>query len=208
MEYIVTKNEMKAIDACTIDKIGIPQSVLMERAALALSEEIERINPDKGRILIAVDGGNNGGDGLAAARILSERGYPVDIYYVGGITEVSEQFEIQKNILMQIGQKLYLIVNMLLWLMEYLALAYREMLRGVKRKRLKTLIRCKVLRLRLIYRRVWMRQQVKYWELRSEPIILLHLVLKSLECSFHKELTAVEKSFARILVFRQMRFNQ
>ena len=81
MEYIVTKNEMKAIDACTIDKIGIPQSVLMERAALALSEEIERINPDKGRILIAVDGGNNGGDGLAAARILSERGYPVDIYY-------------------------------------------------------------------------------------------------------------------------------
>ncbi len=106
MEYIVTKNEMKAIDACTIDKIGIPQSVLMERAALALSEEIERINPDKGRILIAVDGGNNGGDGLAAARILSERGYPVDIYYVGGITEVSEQFEIQKNILMQIGQRL------------------------------------------------------------------------------------------------------
>lgn len=106
MEYIVTKNEMKAIDACTIDKIGIPQSVLMERAALALSEEIERINPDKGRILIAVDGGNNGGDGLAAARILSERGYPVDIYYVGGITEVSKQFEIQKNILMQIGQRL------------------------------------------------------------------------------------------------------
>ena len=86
---------MKAIDACTIDKIGIPQSVLMERAALAVAEEIERINPEKGRVLIAVDGGNNGGDGLAAARILSERGYPVDIYYVGGITEVSEQFEIQ-----------------------------------------------------------------------------------------------------------------
>lgn len=106
MEYIVTKNEMKAIDACAIDKIGIPQSVLMERAALAVAEEIERINPEKGRVLIAVDGGNNGGDGLATARILIERGYPVDIFYVGGITEVSEQFEIQKNIIMQIGQRL------------------------------------------------------------------------------------------------------
>lgn len=106
MEYIVTKNEMQAIDAYTIEKVGIPQAVLMERAALAVVEEIERIDRRKGRILIAVEGGNNGGDGLAAARMLSERGYPVDIYYVGGIPHVSPQFESQRNILTQIGQRL------------------------------------------------------------------------------------------------------
>ncbi len=106
MEYIVTKNEMQAIDTCTIEKVGIPQAVLMERAALAVVEEVEKLNPHKGRILIAVEGGNNGGDGLAAARMLSERGYPVDIYYVGAITNVSEQFELQKNIITQIGQRL------------------------------------------------------------------------------------------------------
>ena len=29
MEYIVTKSEMQAIDAYTIEKVGIPQAVLM-----------------------------------------------------------------------------------------------------------------------------------------------------------------------------------
>ena len=36
----------------------------------------------------------NGGDGLAAARILLEMGYLVDIYYVGGFAKVSEQFQV------------------------------------------------------------------------------------------------------------------
>lgn len=106
MEYIVTKNEIQAIDNCTIEKVGIPQAVLMERAAIAVAEEIEKLNPSKGRVLIAVDGGNNGGDGLATARILLEDGYPVDIYYVGGLAEVSVQFELQKNILTSVGYRL------------------------------------------------------------------------------------------------------
>ena len=48
MQYIVTKKEMQAIDAYTIDKIGIPAAVLMERAALLLVEQIIRLNTTNG----------------------------------------------------------------------------------------------------------------------------------------------------------------
>lgn len=103
MKYIVTRKEMQGIDSYAIDKIGIPAGVLMERAALGIVEQIEQVNPSKGRVLIAVEGGNNGGDGLAAGRILMERGYPVDIYYVGEVSKASSQFQMQKNILYQMG---------------------------------------------------------------------------------------------------------
>ena len=106
MQYIVTKKEMQAIDTYTIEKIGIPAEVLMERAALLLVEQIIRLNTMNGRILIVVEGGNNGGDGLAAARILSGRGYQVDITYIGGIARPSEQFQLQRNILKQMGVRL------------------------------------------------------------------------------------------------------
>ena len=103
MQYIVTKKEMQAIDAYTMDKIGIPSAVLMERAALSVVEEIERLNVSHGRILIVVEGGNNGGDGLAVGRILLERGYKVDIYYIGGFEKVSQGFQQQWSILHHMG---------------------------------------------------------------------------------------------------------
>lgn len=106
MQYIVTKQEMKAIDAYSIEKFGIPGEVLMERAALEVAALVERVNTMKGRILVAVEGGNNGGDGLATARILLERGYQVDVYYVNGTVRESRQFEIQKGILQQMGVRL------------------------------------------------------------------------------------------------------
>jgi len=103
VQYIVTKKEMQAIDAYTMDKIGIPSAVLMERAALSVVEEIERLNVSHGRVLIVVEGGNNGGDGLAVGRILLERGYKVDIYYIGGFEKVSQGFQQQWSILHHMG---------------------------------------------------------------------------------------------------------
>ena len=94
---------MQAIDAYTMDMIGIPSAVLMERAALSVVEEIERLNVSHGRVLIVVEGGNNGGDGLAVGRILLERGYKVDIYYIGGFEKVSQGFQQQWSILHHMG---------------------------------------------------------------------------------------------------------
>ncbi|MCM1158534.1 MAG: NAD(P)H-hydrate dehydratase [Bacteroidales bacterium] len=106
MQYIVTKKEMQEVDAYTINRMGIPAAVLMERAAIQVADEVEGLNAKKGRILIVVEGGSNGGDGLAAARILLERGHLVDVYYIGGLKKMSEAFHLQKNILYRMGIRL------------------------------------------------------------------------------------------------------
>ena len=55
---------MKRADEAAIEG-GMPSLVLMERAALAAAEEIERRDWDKSRILAVCGTGNNGGDGVA-----------------------------------------------------------------------------------------------------------------------------------------------
>ena len=94
MRFLATGEEMQKIDQISIEQIGIPGLVLMERAALAVTEEIEkrfsRIKTgehDTGRtaytrILVVTECGNNGGDGLAVARMLAEKGY--EIYATAG----------------------------------------------------------------------------------------------------------------------------
>ncbi len=103
MEYLVTAGEMKQYDANTIDVIGIPGMVLMERAALGAFSLIEEKFGTKDRsrtsVLIVAGMGNNGGDGLALARLLVEAGYPVEIDLVGDSRNASEQWKLQKKIL-------------------------------------------------------------------------------------------------------------
>lgn len=69
MRTVVTPAEMAALDGNTIRKIGVPGAVLMERAALAVAEHIRQAYPGQ-PVLVACGPGNNGGDGLAIARIL------------------------------------------------------------------------------------------------------------------------------------------
>ena len=43
MRYFVTGKQMKQIDQDTIERIGIPSLVLMERAGLAVADAVEEI---------------------------------------------------------------------------------------------------------------------------------------------------------------------
>ena len=101
MRYVASREEMQQIDAYSINTMGIPGIVLMEKAALALEEVfLERI-PTDSRVLIVTEKGNNGGDGLALGRLLIEEGYQVDFYEIGVIPHDSDSHQIQKNILEQ-----------------------------------------------------------------------------------------------------------
>ncbi len=62
--------------------IGISTSVLMENAGKAVAEEVRKIlgTLDQKRILILIGPGNNGGDGLVAARHLHDWGAMVSLY--------------------------------------------------------------------------------------------------------------------------------
>jgi len=66
-------------------KIGLPSEKLMENAGLAVAGEAKRIlGGAKGRrVLFLVGPGNNGGDGLVAARHLYDWGARVTVYLLG-----------------------------------------------------------------------------------------------------------------------------
>lgn len=102
MKYLVSAAEMKRYDNNTIEKIGIPACVLMERAALAAAEAADAycagLRGGKS-VLIMAGTGNNGGDGLAAARILSEKGYRVEVWCIGNREKASGQWKQQMAIL-------------------------------------------------------------------------------------------------------------
>ena len=103
MKRIASGAEMQKIDAYSIRNIGIPGLVLMEKAALSMEEEILARFDKKTSILIVVERGNNGGDGLALGRLLMARGYPVTIYEIGGVPKASDSYLTQYSILHELG---------------------------------------------------------------------------------------------------------
>jgi ADP-dependent NAD(P)H-hydrate dehydratase / NAD(P)H-hydrate epimerase len=68
--------QMREMDRATIDDVGVPGPVLMERAALGVSTLVQTRFPGR-HTLVVCGRGNNGGDGLAAARQLHLCGHPV-----------------------------------------------------------------------------------------------------------------------------------
>ena len=48
MRYLVTGQQAAEIDRYTINEIGVPQLVLMERASLAVAEAVEQSKGTKG----------------------------------------------------------------------------------------------------------------------------------------------------------------
>ena len=102
MEYILTAAEMKKCDEAASLTYGIPSLVLMERAAL----ETVRVILDKygSDIYVGVVAGcgNNGGDGVAIARILKEYGVGAEIHLIGDVkkcsTETRQQLDIAKSL--------------------------------------------------------------------------------------------------------------
>jgi NAD(P)H-hydrate epimerase len=68
----------RALDTWAIEARGIPGLELMERAGAGLAELVARVVPE-GPIAIVCGRGNNGGDGLVAARRLRAHGREVDV---------------------------------------------------------------------------------------------------------------------------------
>ncbi len=76
---VVTAREMQDIDIRTIQDFGISGPVLMERAGLAVSGRVKGLFGRK-KIVVIAGSGNNGGDGLVAARHLLNDGWDVSVF--------------------------------------------------------------------------------------------------------------------------------
>ncbi|MFA5266410.1 MAG: NAD(P)H-hydrate dehydratase [Methanoregula sp.] len=73
----VTPARMRVIDANAI-ALGVTELQLMESAGRALAEQVLTFNPE--RVLVLCGNGNNGGDGMVAARYL-QRGIDTHVLY-------------------------------------------------------------------------------------------------------------------------------
>ncbi len=121
MRYLVTGEQMKAIDRHAVQAAGIPSVVLMERAALAVADAVEELaggpaqTPGAGagsnlyvrppHILSVCGTGNNGADGIAAGRILHNKGYQVTILLAGDPERGTAEYQLQKSIAINLGMQ-------------------------------------------------------------------------------------------------------
>lgn len=80
---------MREADRHTIEDLGVPGMVLMENAATGLVDAIRDRFPEAVSVLILCGPGNNGGDGLAAARHLINGGHQVRVLLFGSEDRLS-----------------------------------------------------------------------------------------------------------------------
>ena len=98
---IFPTSAIRQLDAYTIEHEPIDSLALMERAANALAKEIMSQWPDKEdtRFVIFAGPGNNGGDALAVARLLSEQGYKPVVYLFNTTGSLSADCEANRDLL-------------------------------------------------------------------------------------------------------------
>lgn len=79
--------EMRAADVWAIERQGVPSLDLMERAGAGLARAAAEF-AGEGPVRVAIGKGNNGGDGLVAARLLREEGREVDVLATAPLGEL------------------------------------------------------------------------------------------------------------------------
>lgn len=80
---VTTAAEMSAIDRATSEHHGVPSLTLMENAGSEVANFVREHWPDANRIAVVCGKGNNGGDGLAAARRLHAAGKVIEVLLLG-----------------------------------------------------------------------------------------------------------------------------
>jgi NAD(P)H-hydrate epimerase len=102
---LYSTSQIRDLDNFAINEAGIPGLLLMENAAINISDVVtEKLSTigSGSNIGIICGKGNNGGDGLAAARHLVNAGYTITIIMLGKQNELSpdcrKNYDILKNL--------------------------------------------------------------------------------------------------------------
>lgn len=89
LDPCLNADEMRAIDAWAIEKQGVPSLDLMETAGIAVAQAAAEV-ARPGSAVVVCGKGNNGGDGLVAARHLSETGFEAEALLLGRPSDMSD----------------------------------------------------------------------------------------------------------------------
>lgn len=90
---ILSAAQIREADRFTIENEKIASIDLMERASIAFCKKFESLFQSP-TVKIFCGIGNNGGDGLAIARILKEKNYSVEIFIEGDVNYATKDFQI------------------------------------------------------------------------------------------------------------------
>ena len=103
---LVTASEMRELDRRAIEEFGIPGLVLMENAGRQVAEVVkEMLGGAAGkRVAVFAGKGNNGGDGLVAARHLFNAGAAVKVYLLADPGEITGDALTNLKIWQKMGQ--------------------------------------------------------------------------------------------------------
>ncbi|MFV0546826.1 MAG: NAD(P)H-hydrate dehydratase [Bacteroides sp.] len=96
---IFTANNIKKLDTYTIENEPIASIDLMERAARALTTAITERWSVQTPVTVFAGPGNNGGDALAVARMMAEKGYQIEVYLFNTKGELSDDCQTNKELL-------------------------------------------------------------------------------------------------------------
>ncbi len=101
----LTREEVRSIDRCAIDRLGVPGVVLMENAGRNAVDAIEDFaGPCGGRsVAVVAGGGNNGGDGFVIARHLVMRGAKVVTFLIAPEDKIAGDAHINLDIIRNLG---------------------------------------------------------------------------------------------------------
>ncbi|MCD8145551.1 MAG: NAD(P)H-hydrate dehydratase [Oscillospiraceae bacterium] len=105
---VATAEQMRQLDNAAIHDSGIPSLLLMERAAQGIAAEALKLLGDKrpAYAVVFAGPGNNGGDGVATARLLLEAGVSVSAFLVGKREKMSPDTRAMEKLLEQAGGEL------------------------------------------------------------------------------------------------------
>jgi NAD(P)H-hydrate epimerase len=81
--HVLSAAEMQACDRATTEQFGVPSLELMRAAAAAVAGFVRANFPRARRVTVLCGRGNNGGDGMMVARLLSKAGLEVTTLLLG-----------------------------------------------------------------------------------------------------------------------------
>ncbi|KPJ68601.1 hypothetical protein AMJ44_06250 [candidate division WOR-1 bacterium DG_54_3] len=102
----ISVSQAQAFDRYAQEKLGIPSVILMENAGRSVAEEAMQMLRGKGSVAVVCGVGNNGGDGLVAARHLFNAGVKTSIYLIGKASSLKPDPKTNLNILKKMKQNI------------------------------------------------------------------------------------------------------
>ena len=104
MNQIISGTTAKKADLIAMQEMGLSSLGLMETASSRIADYIRQKYADQkgSRILILSGVGNNGADGVAAARMLLEDGFDPEVRIVGKLEKASWEFLFQAVVYQQL----------------------------------------------------------------------------------------------------------